>query len=176
MKELEYIKSKILNDNFIKNAINYSDYKGDLKSYILTSIEEANYMLKLLDSIDLVSKNILEFGAGLGFCSTVLYMRGIKVSSFEIGGKGFESNLLLNKYIKKTLNLDYKLISNLEDIYPESYDFIFSNNVLEHVDNFNVIMNVLFKSLKSKGEMFHNVPNYLIPYEPHFKYLLYSFF
>lgn len=45
---------------------------------------------------------------------------------------------------------------------------IFSNNVLEHIDNLDEATAALASVLSKNGVMRHNCPNYQVPYEPHF--------
>jgi len=112
--DFESLESKLLNRDFIKNAsddVGY-DYKL-LKSYITTSLEEAKYILKLINKYDLKNKKILEFGSGLGIGSMVLSLNGYDITSFEPGGIGFEKNALLNQYLKKYFSLNFNSLGNL---------------------------------------------------------------
>lgn len=169
MFDFHGIEDKLLEENLIKLASQSCDYEyGELKSYIITSIEEAKHTLSLINRYDLQGKNILEFGSGLGITSIVLHLNGYKITSFEPGGLGFEKNILVNQCIKDYLNLEFELVNDLKYIKKNSFDFIFSNNVLEHIpevqDTFVELNNILVED----GIMLHNVPNYIIPYEPHF--------
>jgi len=175
--DFESLESKLLNRDFIKNAsddVGY-DYKL-LKSYITTSLEEAKYILKLINKYDLKNKKILEFGSGLGIGSMVLSLNGYDITSFEPGGIGFEKNALLNQYLKKYFSLNFNSLGNLADIRSDTYDFIFSNNVLEHIDDIEKTILHLDSSLKKNGIMCHNLPNYIVPYEPHFGILFFPIF
>ena len=172
MKVYDTIENELLSDEFIKKASEYSDYDYDLlKQYIITSIEESKHTLKLINHYDLKDKRILEFGSGLGIASIVLSSHDYDVVSFEPGGLGFEKNILVNQFIKDYFELQYELISDISDIEENSFDFIFSNNVLEHIYNIKEVVMKLDISLKKSGIMIHNVPNYIVPYEPHFSIL-----
>jgi SAM-dependent methyltransferase len=63
------------------------------------------------------------------------------------------------------------LAVSIEDITTEqagTFDLIFSNNVLEHVDDVETALGALSALLRPGGVMVHNCPNYSVPYEPHF--------
>lgn len=167
--KFEKIEMKLLDDKFIYEVSENTGYQYlELQQYIMTSIEEAKHTISLIDKYPLEDKHILEFGSGLGLASIILYLEGKDITSFEPGGLGFEKNILVNKYIKEYFNLEFSLIDDLDKINPNSFDFIFSNNVLEHIDNIQETFLVLDNYLKPEGVMLHNIPNYLIPYEPHF--------
>lgn len=163
------IELELLNETFIKEACTHSGYSQlELKKYIITSIEEAKYTVSLIKKYPLQNKIILEFGSGLGFASIMLHLEGYDITSFEPGGLGFEKNNLVNQFIKKHFNLNFILISDMAKVKDNSFDFIFSNNVLEHIENIEETILKLDKSLTGNGIMLHNVPNYIVPYEPHF--------
>lgn len=167
--KLEYLKKNILNDEFIAATALASDYEPkQLRFYIETSLEEARHSLGLINGRDPDNKVILEFGSGLGLASSVLNMCGYNIVSFEPGGLGFEKNLIVNRLIRRSLNLDYILLNDMEQLSGHRFDIIFSNNVLEHIDNIEEVLSGLNKVLNCDGIMIHNIPNYIIPYEPHF--------
>ena len=177
MFDFNNIEIKLLDETFIETLSQETDYDYDLlKNYITTSIEEAKHTLEMVSKYDLKDKHILEFGAGLGIASIVLKIHGYDITSFEPGGLGFEKNSLLIKAIKKYFDLEFNLINVMSDVKNASFDFIFSNNVLEHINNIEDIILQLDKALIHNGKMLHNVPNYIIPYEPHFGILFFPIF
>jgi len=163
------IELKLLDTTFVHKISKHTGYNYlELQKYIITSLAEAKHTLSLINNYTLKNKNILEFGSGLGFTSIILYLKGYNVMSFEPGGLGFEANILVNQYIKQYFDLEFDLISEIDAIPLNSFDFIFSNNVLEHINNIEETIFKLNSYLKPNGIMLHNVPNYIIPYEPHF--------
>lgn len=177
MLDFKNIDKELLDKDFIKGVSDVCDYEyEELKSYIVTSIEESKHTLKLIDKYDLKKKSILEFGSGLGIASIVLSLNGYDITSFEPGGLGFEKNILVNEYIKDYFKLKFNLISNLSDINSNSFYFIFSNNVLEHIPDIENTILKLNDILTEDGIMVHNVPNYTFPYEPHFGIFFFPLF
>src|SRR3546814_21121737 len=50
----------------------------------------------------------------------------------------------------------------------DSFDFAFSINVMEHVNDVEQVIINVFNSLKENAYYDFTCPNYLFPYEPHF--------
>jgi len=166
---LQEIELKLSDDKFIHKISKNTGYDYlKLQRYILISLGEAKHTVELVNKYPIQDKAILEFGSGLGLASIMLYLQGYNITSFEPGGLGFEENNLVNQYIKQYFNLEFDLINDIDKIAPNSFYFIFSNNVLEHIDNIEETILKLDSYLEPKGIMLHNVPNYIIPYEPHF--------
>ena len=83
----------------------------------------------------------------------------------ESGFSGYEQ---ISKKIstKKNLSLFHE---SFKDFNPKStFDFIFSFNVFEHVQNQNEYIKKTNDLLSSKGQNLILCPNYDFPYEPHF--------
>jgi 2-polyprenyl-3-methyl-5-hydroxy-6-metoxy-1,4-benzoquinol methylase len=169
LSKLDDLTASLLSDGFIQEASKYSSInKQDLKEYISVSLEEARHTLALIRNYDMQDKRVLEFGAGLGIASIALYLAGVEVVAFEPGGLGFEKNYLMNEFIKKYFNFEFQTVNDINVFEQESFDIIFSNNVLEHVQDPDEVLQTLNLIMNKEGVMVHNVPNYLIPYEPHF--------
>ena len=175
--DFEFIENKLSNSDFIRKVSDDIGYEYKLlKSYITTSLEEALHTLKLINKYDLKNKKILEFGSGLGISSMLLSLKGYNITSFEPGGIGFEKNKRLNQYLIKYFRLNIDSLENLADLRGNTFDFIFSNNVLEHIYDIEKTILHLDFSLKNNGIMYHNLPNYIVPYEPHFGILFFPIF
>jgi len=166
---LHGLKSKLLDKEFLELTSVKFDYAyDDLESYIITSFEEAKHTISLINRYELKNMSILEFGSGLGIASILLHLKGYNIKSFEPGGLGFEKNTLINRHILAHLGLEIKVFEDLNDIDHGSFNLIFSNNVLEHIDNVEDVLYRLNNILSHNGIMLHNLPNYIFPYEPHF--------
>ena len=177
INELEELSRLLLDEQFLRQASENADYDFSiLRSYISTSIEEAKHTLGVIQDEKLEGKRALEFGSGLGIASIVLYKNGFDIVSYEPGGLGFEKNAILNQFIKEHLDLQFTLINSIDELKNESFDFIFSNNVLEHISNIEETFVILNSILKDGGRMIHNIPNYIFPYEPHFGILFFPIY
>ena len=86
----------------------------------------------------------------------------------------------MSRVFIKGMNLDLsKWLPYAADRLPlseERYDLIFSCNVLEHMEKVDASLSAMQMSLAPRGIMRHNLPNYFVPYDPHFSLLLVPFF
>ena len=110
--------------------------------------------------VDLVERNaprgghILDFGAGLGLFADALRDRGHRVSCLEVDpelatelqGRGFHA---------------VRSPSELDD---ESIDYVYSLNVLEHIDDDVTALSTLVPKLRSGGRCFIYVPAFPVLY------------
>jgi SAM-dependent methyltransferase len=143
-----------------------------LESTLSVSLEESEYTLRWLAPWLDGGGRVLEVGSGLGLTSAYLASTGIEICSLEPGGLGFERYERVNPLLRASLDIDHPHIAvAVEDITTEqagTFDLIFSNNVLEHVDDVETALGALSALLRPGGVMVHNCPNYSVPYEPHF--------
>lgn len=145
------------------------------------ALGEARQTLCLLIGLEIESKQrILEVGAGLGIASCALSIIGHDVVALEPGGIGFESNQKLSVVLAEQLRSEVSVINETAELvkFPQDskFDFIISNNVLEHVQDYERALKNLSECLSESGMMIHSCPNYTFPYEPHFGSPLIPFF
>ncbi|HQI39110.1 MAG TPA: methyltransferase domain-containing protein, partial [Spirochaetota bacterium] len=121
--------------------------------------------------------SILEIGTGMGIAAACLKKAGFDVHAIEPHTAGFENRSLLYQRVYALLDIgDIVLPVTIEQMpLNKQYDFIFSFNVLEHVNRIEAAFRVLSHILKPAGVMVHSCPNYYIPYEPHCNVLLLPF-
>ena len=148
----------------------------DLIDLFLTYQNEAIAARKFLQS-SLIELNpeaeILEVGGGILALAIQLATEGFKVTSVEPVGEGFSGiSFIMNIFaeISKKENLTFSLIkSPIEDCaFDHKFDFAFSINVMEHLQNPYSVLNQLIEFLKIGAKYRFFCPNYDFPYEPHF--------
>jgi SAM-dependent methyltransferase len=144
-----------------------------LRSAAETSIAEARHTLRVIESRLDPSDQLLEVGSGLGVASSFLASCDFSITSLEPGGSGFEPYERVNPRLRASLGIVHPHhVVAVEDVCATPiggpFDLIFSNNVLEHVDDVARTLTVLSESLSPQGVMVHHCPNYRVPYEPHF--------
>jgi 2-polyprenyl-3-methyl-5-hydroxy-6-metoxy-1,4-benzoquinol methylase len=144
-----------------------------LNDVVDTSIAESLHTLRLIDEHLDAAHRLLEIGSGLGVTSSFLASLGYEITSIEPGGSGFEPYERVNPMIRKSLGIDHPHhVLAVEDATAEHiggpFDVIFSNNVIEHVDDVDRALSTLARTLSDRGVMIHHCPNYRVPYEPHF--------
>ena len=143
-----------------------------LESAITVSLAEAEFTVGWLDRWLPGRDRVLEVGAGLGLTSAFLASRGVHIESIEPGGSGFEAYERVNPLIRSSLGISHPhRAMPVEAVDPGqlgTFDLVFSNNVLEHVDDVDAALGALSGLLAVDGVMVHNCPNYHVPFEPHF--------
>ena len=116
-----------------------------------------NYRKYLLDRIKMNlinSDHILDFGAGIGTFVTPLRKEGFDVSCVEN-----DSNLF-----QKLSKHGFKTFKDLNSVQNNSYDYIYSLNVLEHIADDHSILEKLFKILRPNGRFYLFVPAFNLLY------------
>jgi 2-polyprenyl-3-methyl-5-hydroxy-6-metoxy-1,4-benzoquinol methylase len=137
------------------------------------------YANESLVTLDLVTdhiesaERILEVGAGLCLLSLFLKHKSYPVIALEpaLGGYGiFEQtrDTILNHFSSLELEVITEPAQQLNNSTHGCFDLIFSNNVIEHIPDWQSALTALTTVLSSEGKMLHSCPNYTIPYEPHY--------
>lgn len=138
--------------------------------------EEARFGRKYID-LDLLTlpeaANILEVGAGSLLLSCQLIREGFQVTSLEPIGNGFSHFDRMRNVILKVaseLNVETFIVDvKAEDLQiRETFDYAFSINVMEHVDDVSLVIERVGRSLRENKRYRFTCPNYAFPYEPHF--------
>lgn len=116
---------------------------------------------------------ILEVGAGLGILSMYLQKMGHEAVALEPSGLSFGLFGITKDLIwaGEAGNLPKLLDKTAEEIDPDidgTFDFIFSINVMEHIDDIDTATDAILAALKPDGVCINSCPNYLVPYEPHY--------
>jgi SAM-dependent methyltransferase len=141
-----------------------------------TYYEESKFGLTLIiEDLAQISENssILEIGSGIGLLSQYLVSKGLEVTSIEPAGQGFGMMSNLQEHVKfffSSTNSKLKFHHlALEDFNPNTtYDYVFSINVFEHIENPMEGLRKTYSFLEDTGFARIITPNYGIPYEPHF--------
>jgi SAM-dependent methyltransferase len=116
---------------------------------------------------------VLEVGAGSLLLSCQLMREGFEVTALEPTGEGFSHfdqmrQMVLNKARSQgccptILDLPAERLAAVN-----YFDYAFSVNVMEHVDDVARVLETVGKSLTVGASYRFTCPNYLFPYEPHF--------
>jgi 2-polyprenyl-3-methyl-5-hydroxy-6-metoxy-1,4-benzoquinol methylase len=146
---------------------------GDVQTSLALALGEAAQTLRVLRGIELPEgARLLEVGAGLGVTSAYLSTCGYRVTALEPGGQGFEQHLDLGVALRGLIGSDHEqLTSAAEDLDASvhgTFDLVFSNNVIEHVGDPELVMRQLVAVTSAGGWCVHSCPNYRVPFEPHF--------
>lgn len=154
---------------FVENA-------PDLLPLFDTYAAEADFGRRYLDG-DLArlasGSAILEVGAGSLLLSCQLVREGFEVTALEPIGVGFSHfdrmrTMILEK--ARSIGCAPAILALPGEALDrrESFDYAFSVNVMEHVENVGVVLANVTASLRPGASYRFTCPNYLFPYEPHF--------
>ncbi|WP_440657143.1 class I SAM-dependent methyltransferase [Candidatus Pelagibacter sp. HIMB1509] len=161
----------------LKDLLKYvgEDNKLEIIKYYENAKSDANFGYISVKNYLNKSKRILEIGGGLHFLSSYLKYEGYKIQSIECGG--FQNYIdKMREYIlikNKSLEIHNQTLEKYAVNSAEKFDFIFSINVLEHVNNIENHLTKSISLLKDKdSRMLIKCPNYSFPFESHF----YTFF
>jgi SAM-dependent methyltransferase len=119
---------------------------------ILRALEGATNYNALLTDLILRSADdrqpMVDFGAGIGTSAKLLRKQGVKVICVEP-----------DPYLAEGLIQDgFHTLRELEEVNDNSVDFLFSLNVLEHIEDDDAVFKALSRKLKAGGRMFIYVP------------------
>jgi SAM-dependent methyltransferase len=128
------------------------EYTGtdNLEVMKLAKNYNANLVQLVLNFCD-GSKNILDFGAGLG-----TYAEPIRDHKFDV--KCFEID---EKLVTGLKNNSFEVYSTSQQVPNSSFDAIYSVNVLEHTEEDEKILVGFFNWLKPKGKLLIYVPAFM---------------
>jgi SAM-dependent methyltransferase len=154
----------------------FNDKQPSLLALFDIYAEEAafgrRYIASDLGSLPLGAK-ILEVGAGSLLLSCQLIREGFQVTALEPIGIGFSHFEQMRQIVlaraatleclPKTLNINAEALTE-----SDLFDYVFSINVMEHVEDISLVIARIAKSLKPGASYRFTCPNYLFPYDPHF--------
>jgi SAM-dependent methyltransferase len=116
---------------------------------------------------------VIEVGAGSLLLSCQLVRAGFNVTALEPIGSGFSHFEQMRQIVQERA----AALGCLPGILPlvgealtdfNCFDYAFSVNVMEHVDDAPLVITNVVRSLVVGASYRFTCPNYLFPYEPHF--------
>jgi len=116
---------------------------------------------------------VLEVGAGSLLLSCQLVREGFAVTALEPTGDGFSHFAQMRQMVLNNAR-SQGCCPTIVDLPAERlaavncFDYAFSVNVMEHVDDVARVLETVGKSLTVGANYRFTCPNYLFPYEPHF--------
>ena len=144
-----------------------------LTERLAIAVGEVAQTLKVLGGFEVPEgARLLEVGAGLGLTSAYLSSCGFDVWALEPAAIGFEEHAALASSVATVVGSAHELLTigaaELDPALHGAFDVIFSNNVLEHIDDLDAAVRAMNAVRSPNGVMVHSCPNYSVPFEPHF--------
>jgi SAM-dependent methyltransferase len=119
------------------------------------------------------SVKLLEVGSGFG-TNLAVWLRHFKVDAYgvEPGGEGFNQGYLASRKLLAANGMDPdRVINSGGETLPfpdESFDIVYSANVLEHTENPERVLAESLRVLRPGGVLHMEMPNYLSYFEGHY--------
>lgn len=148
----------------------------DLDGLVTDYVGEARFGAEIIEG-DLTAlapdAQVLEVGAGTLLLSCALQAAGYRVTAIEPLGVGF-SHMERLRGLVMAYATDRGCVPILRHMTAEAldereaFDFAFSVNVMEHVDDVGRVLQRVWHALRPGGAYRFVCPNYSFPFEPHF--------
>lgn len=130
-----------------------SEYSGSENLEVMDGAVNYNtYLSRLIRAYALATDRILDFGAGIGTFSHPLKRDGFDVSCVESDPK----------QLQRITENGVPGFSDLAAVPDETYDYIFTLNVLEHIEDDQATLRDLARKLKSGGRLLIYVPAFQV--------------
>ena len=125
---------------------------------------------RINDHVDEVANlSILELGSGTGGLSVALARNGAKVYGIEPSSHGIVASIERSKNYKNARTFFFLGVGEALPFQNNSFDLVISSAVLEHVKDLEKVVEEIFRILKPNGKIYQEIPNYLFPFEGHYK-------
>lgn len=166
--KLNEFRTRLDSIDFGSDEQNRQSSEQKLKSYI----KEAALIVHEISPHLKQDQSILEVGGGIGLVYLWLKKCGFNVCSIEPSGLGHNGYYEMGEILAQHLAIDRTGWLNISaaqlPTLNRTFDFIFSHNVVEHLQPLHENMAAMHAVLSQQGMMLHQFPNYLVPYDPHF--------
>jgi SAM-dependent methyltransferase len=158
-----------VSDHVVTSAPELSDLLSDY-------VGEARFGASVIDAEIATlpaGSRVLEIGAGSLLLSCLLQAAGYRVSALEPIGSGFSHMDRLRQLVWDFAG-QQGCAPELHSIKAEQldrdreFDYAFSINVMEHVDDVALVLRRVWTALRPGASYRFVCPNYAFPYEPHF--------
>lgn len=145
-----------LNENIVvdHSSVNFTGANAYGGKEFLKIMQKAdnynNFIIKtLLNSLQDKNKKVLDFGSGSGHFAELLRAKGVKdLTCVEID----------KEFCERSRKLGFKVFEDLNEIDDSGYDFIYSLNVLEHIEEDKKSLLLLKNKLNKNGKLLIYVP------------------
>ena len=155
-------EENLLNYYESEDYISHTDSKRNLFEIIYQKVKSIalKRKLKLINSLSLETKNLLDLGCGTGD-----FLKTAKEDGWQI--TGIEPSPIARRFAnQKTANAVFD-IKELDNLPGESFDVITLWHVLEHLPNLEKHFEIFKSLLKPKGRLVIAVPNFK-SYDAHY--------
>lgn len=123
--------------------------------------------------VSLREKRLLEIGSGFGTnLATCILDFGADGYGVEPSGVGFGEGFVASRKLFAANGIDSdRIVNSVGESLPfpnESFDVVYSANVLEHTQNPEQVLREALRVLRPGGQLYMEMPNYLSYFEGHY--------
>jgi SAM-dependent methyltransferase len=131
--------------------------------------EKVRFILQILADRGMRPDLVLDLGSSAGGLSVALSLAGTKVVGVEPSPAGVDASVM--RAAQRGAATASFMVGVGEKLpFPaNTFDAVVSLAVLEHVQDTEKVVRETFRVLKPGGYAYFEVPNYLFPFEPHYK-------
>ena len=169
-KKLEYLE--LLNKNLKRyyfDELGLSDYQQRINDIAERKVAKSIFN-RIANFYPIDGRKILEVGSGWGgICVEFAHAGGI-VTGIEPDKEELQISRLLDQIEGTGIDFIHGYGENLPFV-DNSFDIVICNSVIEHVADVSVVISEMMRVLKSGGFIYLSTPNYLFPFEAHYKIL-----
>lgn len=129
-----------------------------------------NNIIEIINTIKNDNIRILDFGCGRGAAVIKFKLDGLDAYGVDVDEVPLENGKSIIKELgfSNPDNILFKISSDCRTSFPnEHFDLVFSNQVIEHVENIDAFFKEIYRITKPGGVNFHLLPNYRFFIEPH---------
>jgi SAM-dependent methyltransferase len=171
MQNLEKLFTKVSGANL--KGLEWNDELNKdvetIKELLPTEIKKSSKQVIYNKIIDTFGENkdlkILDYGAGGGRC--VYYFRLLGYGAFGVNIQGRSRNLSLKDKLGIKEDVIFEYDGKKLPFEDDSFDFIFSEQVVEHVDDLDSYLCEAARVLKNDGAAYFSFPHKINPYDSH---------
>lgn len=167
-KKSEYLE--LLNKNLKRyyfDELGLKDYQQRINDMIERKVAKS-VVNRIITRYSVNNRKILEVGSGWGGICIELSHAGGLVTGIEPDIEELQISQLLNESENTKVDFIHGYGENLPFI-DSLFDIIVCNSVIEHVADFSKVISEMMRVLKPGGFIYLSIPNYLFPYESHYK-------
>lgn len=134
-----------------------SDYTGRDNLEVMREARKYNrFLFRLICSVDFQDGVVVDFGAGNGVFAREMGVAGYQVTCIE-------NDHVLSDEIRK---FGLRVVGDIDSLENESVEYIYSLNVLEHIEDDSAVVQCWFEKLRPGG--------WVLVYVPAFRWLMTS--
>jgi arabinofuranan 3-O-arabinosyltransferase len=122
----------------------------------------------LAEHAELSGKRVLDVGSGFGELIVACLCRGARATGIEPDPE----RVHISRLLLESLGLPQVIERASGEALPfrdVEFDIVTSQHVLEHVSDIDKVVSEMIRVTRPGGRLFVSVPNYLFPYEGHYK-------